>query len=280
MGHCLKILTEIYTSTSIGEAQSSASQLKVLIDQVLESNSEISRRLAHLEMQTLGHSRSTVQPLAAQTIHRDGHAMVVTKAAIEGDKVSFSSSEHIRTCEENIGKSSAETEDLEGPNFRFTFDQDLNNSRVYARALKRGSVWSAVSSAVHTTSWSCLSGLSLADFSELSVLGLPIYAQELSNGHRFELTDLELVQALEKSDIYNMDDHVDVRHHGFSENDKRALKARRAISLHKRLRSMGGRSVLDMDRQSRKPSITVGGNVLEPKRIMLVGMTPSRFGST
>ena len=45
--------------------------------------------------------------------------------------------------------------------------------------------------------------------------------------------------------------------------------------LHERVRSMSGNWVPHMDRQSRKPSITVGGNVLEPKRIMLLGMIPT-----
>ena len=38
---------------------------------------------------------------------------------------------------------------------------------------------------------------------------------------------------------------------------------------------MGPNSVADMDRQNRKPSITVGGNVLLPKKIMLLGTTPT-----
>ena len=208
---------EIYTSTSIGEAQSSANQLKTLIQQVLESNSEMSRRLANLEMQTLGHSRSTVQPLAASNIYRNGHAMVVTNAAVEYHKGPLSLGEHTRPLEETSEAIRTETEELQRPNFGFTFDQDLNNSRAYSRAIKRDSVWSTASSAVHTTSWSCLSGLSLADVSELSVIGLPISAQELSNGHRFELTDAQLTQALEKNGISTMHDHVD---HGFSGHDK------------------------------------------------------------
>ena len=36
---------------------------------------------------------------------------------------------------------------------------------------------------------------------------------------------------------------------------------------------MGDNSVLHKDRQSRKHIPTVGGNILEPKRIMLLGMT-------
>ena len=270
MQPCTKTLTEICTSTSIGEAQSSASQLTKLIQQVLESNSEMSRRLANLEMQTLGQSHSTVQPLAASNIYRNDHAMVDTNAAVEPHRGSSSVGEHTRASEENGEAISTETEDLKRINFSFTFDQDLNNSRVYSRAIKRGSVWSTASSAVHTTSWSCLSGLSLAEVSELSVIGLPISAKELSNGHRFELTDAELTQALEENDISIMDDHVD---HRFSGTDRRALETRRPISLLKEPRSMGDSSVLHKDRPSRKHAFTVGGNVLEPKRIMLLGMT-------
>ena len=274
MEQCLKILTKIYTSTSIGEAQSSAGQLRTLIQQVLEGNSDISRRLGNLEMHTLGHPHSTAQPLAAPNIHRNDHAMIATKAAVETNKGWFAPTEDIKPLEETSQEGSTEAEALKGSNFSFTFDQDLNNSRVYSRASKRGSVWSTASSAVHTTSWSCLSGLSLADVSELSVIGLPISAHELSNGHRFVLTDAGLTQVLGKSDMLNRDDHVNKGDRGFSRNDVGSLEGRSAISLHQKVRSTGGNSVLNMDRQSRKPSITVGGNVLEPKRIMLLGMTP------
>ena len=274
MEPCLKILTEVYTSTSIGEAQSSAAQLRTLIQQVLEGNSDISQRLANLEMHTLGHPHSSVQPLTTPNIHRNDHAMIATKAAVETNKGSFAPTEHIKPLEETSEQSRTETEALKGSSFNFTFDQDLNNSRVYSRASKRGSIWSTASSAVHTTSWSCLSGLSLADVSELSVVGLPISAHELSNGHRFELPDAELTQVVEKSDMLNMDDHIDEGDRGFPRRDIHSLEGRSAIGLHKKVRSTGGNSVLNMDRQSRKPSITVGGNVLEPKRIVILGMTP------
>ena len=45
--------------------------------------------------------------------------------------------------------------------------------------------WSTTSSEIHTMGWSRLSDLSLAEVSHVSVINLPIYPQELWNGHRY-----------------------------------------------------------------------------------------------
>jgi len=71
------------------------------------------------------------------------------------------------------------------PTFGHTFDEDLNKSRPYTRAFKRQAVWSTTSSAVQTMDWSYLSGLSLADVSQISVIDLPISPKDLWNGQRY-----------------------------------------------------------------------------------------------
>ena len=77
------------------------------------------------------------------------------------------------------------------PKFGYSFDQDLNTSRPYTRALQKQGVWSTTSSEIHTMGWSCLSGLSLAEVSHISVINLPFCPQDLWNGHRYSETRIE-----------------------------------------------------------------------------------------
>jgi hypothetical protein len=53
------------------------------------------------------------------------------------------------------------------------------------RASKRCSAWTVSSSVAPSMGWSFFSGMSLANVSCLSVLGLPVTPQDLWNGHRY-----------------------------------------------------------------------------------------------
>ena len=75
--------------------------------------------------------------------------------------------------------------------FEYSFDQDLNTSRPYTRAMQKHTVWSTTSSKIHTMGWSCLSGLSLAEVSHISITNLPFCPQELWNGHHYLKTRLD-----------------------------------------------------------------------------------------
>ena len=63
--------------------------------------------------------------------------------------------------------------------FGYAFDQDLQNSIVYRRIAFRRSVSSFHSRETHTTTRSILSGLSFADVSQISVIGLAITSEEV-----------------------------------------------------------------------------------------------------
>lgn len=67
----------------------------------------------------------------------------------------------------------------------FTFEQDLEASRVYKRSLNRHSQSSIASTSVETTALSFWSGLSLSQISDLSFYALPIYAVDLSNSESY-----------------------------------------------------------------------------------------------
>ena len=113
----------MHISISIGEAQSSASQLQTLIQQVPKVNSETSRRLTNLETQGVGYSRNSIPNLGASNINS-------VAAEASESKV-----------EDTSGISGTAAQDLQSFSFNFTFDQDLRNSCPYARAGKRNSSW-------------------------------------------------------------------------------------------------------------------------------------------
>lgn len=82
-----------------------------------------------------------------------------------------------------------EASNVSSPTTWFTFEKDLRASRPYIRALKRYSVHTATSSVAPSMGWSFFSGLSLAEVSCLSAIGLPIAPQDLWNGTRYRVAN-------------------------------------------------------------------------------------------
>lgn len=71
----------------------------------------------------------------------------------------------------------------------FDFTEDLQKSRVYKRNRAfRESGFSLSTKSMYTTRWSCLSALSMADVSTISVFNLPITQSEVFNLHRSSQT--------------------------------------------------------------------------------------------
>lgn len=264
---------KLYTSTTIGEAQSSASQLKALIQQVLDSNLEMSQRMANLEMRTLGYSRSSALTLMSPDMSSDNDSINTIRPVNDANKGGAPLDDRVETVQEISDQSEKESEDLQGSSFSFTFDQDLNNSRPYAQAMKRNSVWSTASSGTHTMSWSCLSGLSLAEISGISIIGLPIFTQELWNGHHYTVTDADLTCVLKKTEIPVIDDTASGRGYRPSKDEERSFEARKGTLSHHKVYSLGGSSAFDPVQKVRNVPVTVGGRPLEPKTIILLGTT-------
>ena len=265
---------EPLTSTSISEAQSSAGQLKTLIQQVLDSNLEISQRIANLEMRTLGYSQDSAPTLAALDIDRDDDSINTIKAVNVTNKGSLPPEERVETFQKIDGNSGKESEDLQGSNFSFTFDQDLNNSRPYARVMKRNSVLSTASSVAHTMSWSCLSGLSLGEISGISVIGLPISTHELWNGHHYITTNKDMARPLDRIEPPTSDGLANEGNHSLSDNEEWPLKAHKGTSFHNGVQSLSDSATFDTGRQVKRVHVRVGERRTEPKRIMLLGTTP------
>ena len=103
-----------------------------------------------------------------------------------------------KTTEENQKKTS--TEDGRGNDatgrwaqiskFDFIFDKDLYASRVYKRAMLKPFAQSAASSTICTVGWSFLSGLSLGEISNVSVIALPILPNELWNCEHYNVSEV------------------------------------------------------------------------------------------
>lgn len=161
-------------------------ELATNVAQVLESNQEIFRRMARLEQQSF-----RVLPSAALTITgRDA-----TPAPSSAESSTVDDTESIMTVRGPVTDAQNTKGSDQRQVFGYSFDQDLNTSRPYTRAMQKHGVWSTTSSEIHTMGWSCLSGLSLAEISHISVINLPFSPQDLWNGHRYSETRIEPVAA-------------------------------------------------------------------------------------
>ena len=197
----------ITISTSVGEAENAVSELKALITQVLESNQVLAERMANLELQHSAHALSKA-PNSIQEVedHRGKSGTALRPEPVfdddetnadlsilgpnnNGEDQDNESIVTVRRVGPITTESVAAVDD-------FAFEQDLLASRPYTRAINRRPCWSASSSVVPTMGWSYLSGISLADVSEVSILGLPLSPPELWNGHRY-VTAQNYLQASE-----------------------------------------------------------------------------------
>ncbi|CVL11192.1 hypothetical protein FPRO06_10026 [Fusarium proliferatum] len=69
---------------------------------------------------------------------------------------------------------------------RFDFEDDLESSRVYRRAVRETMDYSFRSSVAKSHNWSVFSGLSLGDVSIMSVIALPVYQDDITNAEHYD----------------------------------------------------------------------------------------------
>ena len=178
------------SSSTVEEARASVEQLTNLVRKILEDNQDMSQRMARLEVRTPGHSPS----IAPMFTSGGKPAAVETTAGSISDATSYLTAKKAGLGSEAMV---SDNSDDRKPTFRFSFDDDLNHSRPYTRAMRRSMIWSPRSSAIGTIGWSCLSGLSLADVSEISVINLPVSPRELWNGERYPASYMGINGVLE-----------------------------------------------------------------------------------
>ncbi|KAF4345562.1 Ras family other [Fusarium beomiforme] len=143
----------ILQSDSQARAEENQQQLISAVEILLESNPDLSRRIMGMEstIDTMSQRRATIQFIAGiDDLERPSTSL---------QRVSL---------------------------FEFEFERDLKSSRVYRKAKRDTMDFSARSSVARTHAWSSLSGISLSDISHISVLALPLYAEDISNPHHYD----------------------------------------------------------------------------------------------
>jgi len=155
------------SSASMEEATTSIGTLTDLVHQLLQSSQEMSTRLGSLE----GQLRA---PNVASTYSTDP----------SNDEDDVSTIIPRRPVHTTLTQKVA----LMNARSVFDFDDDLYGSRVYVRTLRRKS-FQSLRSDTNSFGWSCLSGLSMADVSNLSVVSLPISCAVLKNSEHYSLME-------------------------------------------------------------------------------------------
>lgn len=158
------------SSVDVEEAQQSIHALTGLVHDVLASNQDICRRLEQAD-----HSLK----------HRSAPSALETGDHTDGDDTD-SVSGRDTWCSDTtlVAKRAAERDS--------SFERDLHQSRVYTRIsrnMERRSdpdAFSLPSSRSRSMGYSFLSGLSLADVSDVSLISLRIPIQSLSNSQRYQ----------------------------------------------------------------------------------------------
>ena len=282
------VLKDYTFSSTVEEARASVEKLTTLVRKVLESNQDISQRMAGLEVRTLRYSS-----IATPTIYTSSETPVAIEANDNSKNDGASCSTRKGT---GLGSQAmiSDCSDSRKPPFSFSFDNDLNSSRAYTRAMRRSLIWSTRSSAIGTIGWSCLSGLSLADVSEISVINLPISPCELWNGKRYSTSHLDIngvletiIMELSRTDSESLST---VKPGQSSEPRMRAMSQLRSIPrtsnhdsarsgstsfkpVKRLLKTKGESPVLEIRRM---PSIRIGDSGIPvatlPRKIALLGM--------
>jgi len=150
------------------EAEQSRETLQGLVEQLLSSNHEISRRL-----QTLEENIETGSVLTY--CYRNGHVPDVP----EGEPQSERDSSHRNSEETSSYELDPFVQYMRGA--QSGFQVDLGTSRVYMRTERYKSDVSFTSSAVRSHAWSVFTGLSLSEVSVISAIAIPVYLDEIYN---------------------------------------------------------------------------------------------------
>ncbi|KAK3381861.1 hypothetical protein B0H63DRAFT_476747 [Podospora didyma] len=80
--------------------------------------------------------------------------------------------------------------------FSLPFETHLNDSRVYRRAVRNTMDYSMRSSVLNPYAWSVFTGLSLSNISDISVLCLPIYPEDITNPQHYSFGSVTSIPAV------------------------------------------------------------------------------------
>ena len=122
-----------------------------------------------------------------------------------------------------MSNSAREGSNWDNKSFAHSFDDDLRQSRVYARATHRFSNSSLPSAANRSMGWSFFSDMSLSDISDLSVIALPIFSQELWNSQHYVSIDSKLIAMAQNTTDTMSTNGTELR---WSDNDENKVSPR------------------------------------------------------
>ncbi|KAI0545639.1 hypothetical protein F4679DRAFT_560234 [Xylaria curta] len=168
-------------------AQQLQMELAANVGALLESNHELSRRMAHLEYaldtQTIQSRQSIMSVLATAKSEAEGGVTVSLPISAAAEQpVSVTSTSTSSASPSGDTMSLAPDSVLKSA---FEFESDLNMSRVYRRAQRDTMDFSFRSSVTNKRAWSMLSSHSLAHISVLSVIALPLDLEDITNRHHY-----------------------------------------------------------------------------------------------
>ncbi|KAH8892573.1 hypothetical protein GQ53DRAFT_685934 [Thozetella sp. PMI_491] len=169
------LILSILQSDSDLRAAQCQEELSINVNELLESNRTLSRRLMNLEdafdVQTLVSKRQSVSPGTPRAPPSSGQMQSGIDSQTQVDHITAGMS-HLSPGLGTVPVSE--------------FENELESSRVYRRAQRDTMDFSFRSSLAGTNAWSVFSGLSLGDISIMSAIALPIYPEDLSNPQRYD----------------------------------------------------------------------------------------------
>ncbi|KAF5721552.1 Rho guanine nucleotide exchange factor scd1 [Fusarium globosum] len=162
----MTLVLMILQSDSGQTAKRHQEQLSNNVKALLDNNNALSRRLMNVE-----------DALDAQTI-------ISRRMSI----LSMSPSSSQNTSQQSIAEPPATSgsTDTSLAISKFDFEDDLESSRVYRRAVRETMDFSFRSSIARSHNWSVFSGLSLGDISIMSVIALPVYQDDITNAEHYD----------------------------------------------------------------------------------------------
>ena len=162
----LNLMISALTFSSITDVQSSVDQLGNITRQLVDSNHDISERLSRMESKNsdaLSAIASTAREFVGSETSKDDESIITVRSV-------------------KAGSSTSKTSEMSMMSLPSEFESLLESSRPYRRAFKRSdSSLSATSSVIHTLGWSFLSGISLAEVSNISIIELALDKNKIWN---------------------------------------------------------------------------------------------------
>lgn len=154
-------------SGSYLEAKQSQDALQKVVEQIFESDPDLSKRRRNLEESCEAQSTLT-------RCFRNGSSTGLAEEDVANNPA-------FTPDGLDLGETSFDGFDFQFTTIQLPFEDDLKTSRVYSRTQVYESDVSFTSSAARTHAWSIFSGLSLAEVSVISAIALPLYSHEISN---------------------------------------------------------------------------------------------------